>query len=259
MILFIGHTILRFSEVTSTSDLARDYIRQGPCHRLVLRADHQTAGHGRFGRRWEAEPGGALLTSVILWKDQVPAGGRALTAVGALAVAEAVNDLLSGIEGRGRLRVEPHRAEIHWPNDVYLLGRKLAGVLVEEASGPAGSAWIVGIGVNVRKTPMDLASAISLQEAAGVPLEVDSVAEGVYGRLEQWMARLGRSGVQGLAATWRQVSGLMSRQVRMECDGQLMIGRVIDVHPEAGLTVVAVDGRTLTLEPERITGVEIVG
>jgi BirA family biotin operon repressor/biotin-[acetyl-CoA-carboxylase] ligase len=98
----------------------------------VVSADHQTAGRGRSGRRWEDVPGEALLCSILL---RPPPGLHIaqLSLAAGLAVAQAV-------EGTTGLR-----AALKWPNDVLLDGHKVAGVLVEAHT----DAVICGIGVNV--------------------------------------------------------------------------------------------------------------
>ncbi len=101
----------------------------------VAVCDEQTAGRGRYGRRWEAPAGTALLCSIVL---HPPADRHApeLTLVGALAACEAV-------EGATGLA-----AQIKWPNDVMLNRRKVAGVLGELHHGRV----VLGIGVNVNQT-----------------------------------------------------------------------------------------------------------
>jgi BirA family biotin operon repressor/biotin-[acetyl-CoA-carboxylase] ligase len=101
--------------------------------------DHQTAGRGRMGRRWETSPGTALLVSVMLH----PPPARhlpELSLVGALAASEA-------IEGATGLT-----AQVKWPNDVMLNRRKVAGIISELSEGVV----VVGIGINVNQTREEL-------------------------------------------------------------------------------------------------------
>jgi BirA family biotin operon repressor/biotin-[acetyl-CoA-carboxylase] ligase len=101
--------------------------------------DHQTAGRGRLGRRWEEPRGSSLLVSVMLH----PPTGRhlpELSFVAALAAAEAV-------EGATGLT-----AQIKWPNDVMLNRRKVAGIISELSDGTV----VVGIGINVNQTRDEL-------------------------------------------------------------------------------------------------------
>ena len=100
----------------------------------VAATDHQTAGRGRLGRRWEAPSGSSVLASVLL---HPPAGRHwpELSLVGGIAAAEA-------IEGATGLS-----AQVKWPNDVMLNRRKVAGVLAEARDG----AVVLGIGINVNQ------------------------------------------------------------------------------------------------------------
>ena len=101
----------------------------------VAVAEHQTAGRGRLGRRWEAPPGTAITASVLLR----PAEGspiQQLSLVAGLAVAETVEEALE------------LSAQIKWPNDVMIDRRKVAGVLAEARDGIV----VLGIGVNVNQT-----------------------------------------------------------------------------------------------------------
>ncbi len=100
----------------------------------VAVTEHQTAGRGREGRRWEDTPGASLLASILL-RPPVGAPTEQLALVAGLAVAEAV-------EERGET------AKVKWPNDVLIGGRKVAGILLEAAEGVV----VCGVGINVNQT-----------------------------------------------------------------------------------------------------------
>jgi len=126
-------------EIDSTNLEALRRAKAGAAAGLVVVAETQTAGRGRPGRTWADVPGGCLLFSVLL---RPPVGAEGLlTAAAALSVAEAV---------RGELELP---AEIKWPNDLMLRGRKFGGVLAESAGGELAA---VGIGINVSGRPSDL-------------------------------------------------------------------------------------------------------
>jgi BirA family transcriptional regulator, biotin operon repressor / biotin---[acetyl-CoA-carboxylase] ligase len=131
-----GRRYLWSDACASTQDVLRDpSLPEG----AVAVTEHQTAGRGREGRLWEDIPGLSLLLSVLL---RPPAGLQAqqLSLVAGLAVAEAI-DVVAGTN-----------AELKWPNDVLLGGRKVAGVLSEAAE----RAVICGIGVNVGQREAEL-------------------------------------------------------------------------------------------------------
>jgi biotin-(acetyl-CoA carboxylase) ligase len=107
-----------FRVTDSTNARARELVEAGAPGGMVVTADEQTAGRGRQGRSWTAPPGKALLYSAALR----PLDERHLLLPLAvpLAVCEAAEELQPGIE-----------CAIKWPNDVWVDGRKLAGVLIE--------------------------------------------------------------------------------------------------------------------------------
>ena len=101
----------------------------------VALADHQTAGRGRLGRRWDA-PHGTALTFSLLLRPPTDRPAQQLSLVAGLAVAETVEDALQ------------LSAQIKWPNDVMVDRRKVAGILAEARDGVV----VLGIGLNVNQT-----------------------------------------------------------------------------------------------------------
>lgn len=127
-----------FRLTDSTNARARELVEAGAPHGTVVTAAEQTAGRGRQGRTWTAPPGKALLYSAILR----PLDERHLLLPLAvpLAVCEAAEELQPGIE-----------CQVKWPNDVWLEGRKLAGVLIE--AKPQDSWAVIGVGLNLSIAP----------------------------------------------------------------------------------------------------------
>lgn len=139
-----------FETVGSTLDLAHARGGAGtPAGTLVL-ADRQTAGRGRQGRSWVSEPGRGVWLTLV----ERPADAAALDVLSlrlGLAAAEALDPLA------------PERVGLKWPNDLYVAGRKLAGVLVEARWRDGRLDWIaVGFGINVRE-PRGTPSAAGLR------------------------------------------------------------------------------------------------
>ena len=133
-----GAPYLYERECESTQALLLD---SGLPEGAVAVTEHQRGGRGRHGRRWVAPPGTSVLASILLRPPRdrpVPE----LSLVAALAVAEAINEATGS------------SAQVKWPNDVLLEGRKVAGILAELR----GSTVVVGIGVNVNQSDADLPS-----------------------------------------------------------------------------------------------------
>lgn len=122
----LGRPRLHLRATDSTNERARALAAAGAPHGTLVTAGEQSAGRGRQGRSWLAPAGQALLMSVVV-RDPDPL----LPLRAGVAVAEVVGD------GAG----------VKWPNDVWLEGRKVAGILVE---GRPAEGWaVVGIGLNV--------------------------------------------------------------------------------------------------------------
>ncbi len=152
-----------FSSIDSTNVEAHRHLGwylPGPT--LIL-ADKQTAGKGRFQRQWFSPSRVGLWFTLILSPEETKeAYLQRLALYAGLCVAETVENLY-GIEAR-----------VKWPNDVLIQGRKLAGVLVENAwLGNQLQATLVGVGVNINQTiqdfPPGISSATSLLLATGSP------------------------------------------------------------------------------------------
>ena len=135
----LGRPHRHFRSTDSTNARARELAQAGAPGGLVVTADEQTAGRGRQGRSWFAPPGTALLCSVLLR----PLGERPLLPLLVpLAVGEAAEALA------------PVSCEVKWPNDVWVEGRKLSGVLVEGRPGEGDDGWaVVGVGLNLAVAP----------------------------------------------------------------------------------------------------------
>jgi BirA family biotin operon repressor/biotin-[acetyl-CoA-carboxylase] ligase len=138
----LGLPRLHLRVTDSTNTRAKELAVAGAPHGALVTAAGQTDGRGRQGRSWTTPPGAALAMSLVL-RDAPPL----LPLVAAVAVAQACGK----------------SAQIKWPNDVLLEGRKVAGILAE---GRPHEGWtVLGIGVNVAVDPADLPS--ELRETAG--------------------------------------------------------------------------------------------
>ncbi len=135
---------------TNTELMARG--RQGQTSPTLLAAARQTAGRGRQGRSWLASPGDSLTFSLglPLNLEQVPGGGSALSLAVGLALADALEQGLAEWPGMGAKAA----IGLKWPNDLWLQGRKLGGILIEASPAPGlqpGQRWVViGVGLNIR-------------------------------------------------------------------------------------------------------------
>lgn len=172
----LGREIVVLEEVRSTNDhllqLAGPQVAEG----VVVMAEHQTAGRGQHGRRWESARGEGIYLSVLLRPGIPVEESSRLTAWAAQAVARVVGHFL-----RRSPVVKP-------PNDVHIDGAKIAGVLVEMRAQGRSYLAILGIGLNVnqRAFPEDLGqSATSLRKAAGCVFDRNEVTAELLAELDR--------------------------------------------------------------------------
>jgi BirA family biotin operon repressor/biotin-[acetyl-CoA-carboxylase] ligase len=141
---WIGRQIVVLEQTGSTNDAILEFAPSNSIEGLVLFAEHQTAGRGQRGNRWESPAGKGLWFSILLRpKIQINESGR-LTVWAIEAIADVI---------RTEFGLEP---AIKLPNDVQLCGRKVAGVLVEmRARDKTPHIAIIGIAVNVNQSLED--------------------------------------------------------------------------------------------------------
>jgi BirA family transcriptional regulator, biotin operon repressor / biotin---[acetyl-CoA-carboxylase] ligase len=140
----IGTPRVHHRRTDSTNERARELAMAGAPHGTLVTADEQTAGRGRQGRTWLAPPGSAVLMSVVI--RDFGAADVHLPLAAAVAVCESCE------------RAAAVSCRIKWPNDVWIDGRKVAGILIE---GRPQEGWaVLGIGVNVSTAADEFADEI---------------------------------------------------------------------------------------------------
>ena len=142
---FIGQAIHHFPQIESTSTKARELAEQGAPEGTLVVAEYQTRGKGRMSRPWESPAGQNLLFSLILRPTLPPQETFQLIRLVSVALCRTI-------------ALESHlEVKIKWPNDLYCLGKKMAGILAEFAAEAGRLDYVViGVGLNVNWSPADL-------------------------------------------------------------------------------------------------------
>ena len=210
---------LMYQPVTgSTNDNALLAARSGAPHGSLFVADEQTAGRGRRGNTWLAAPGESLLFSVLLRPKLELAQVSALTLAIGLALRDAIAPLVPG------------SVQIKWPNDLYVDGKKLAGVLVEsQLQGDRLQAVVVGIGLNVatREFPEEIAArATSLALLGAAHLDREALLQELLNAIALRVDAYQSTGVAGILDELNAADALRGKRVRV--DAQSGVGRGLD-------------------------------
>lgn len=206
----LGRPRLHLRATDSTNIRARELALGGAPHGTLVTATEQAAGRGRQGRSWAGPPGRALLMSLLL-REPPPL----LPLLAAVAVADVCGEA----------------AEIKWPNDVLIEGRKVAGILVE---GRPQERWaIVGIGVNVAVRADDLPE--DLRDRAGglgrAPEDLEPALAELLHALEHRLGDVdgsivawrGRDTLAGRAITWSGGHGGAGTAAGIDDEGRLLV------------------------------------
>lgn len=150
-----------FEELGSTNTLALSQVQDATCSEMTLPrlliADRQLAGRGRRGRTWSSDDGTLTFSLIVSFDD--PSLRERFIKLGSLAVG-------LGISRFVEYEFAPLQVKLKWPNDVYLAGGKLAGVLIELVAGKS-NFFVIGVGLNVGTRP-DLNDPVSLPSVASL-------------------------------------------------------------------------------------------
>ncbi len=226
-----------FDRIGSTNDEALAWAAKRAQDLSMVVADEQTAGRGRSGKKWFTPAGSALAFSLILrpstLERTVPAR---ITGLGALALVECCAELGIG-------------AQIKWPNDILVNGRKAAGILVESAwAGNVLDASVLGVGLNVGAAAVPPANqltfpATSLEAEVGRPLDRVQLLKKIVAALIGWRLQIA---TPNFIQAWEEALAFRGQQVLIGRDGErLLNGRLLGLEPDGSLRLMSDDMPTI--------------
>ncbi len=224
-----------FSSVTSTMTLAARLARDGCPSGTIVGADGQVAGIGRHGHTWHSEAEAGLYVSIVLRLAIGPNDLPVLMLALGLATQEAIAEA-TGLA-----------ADLRWPNDVMINGRKCAGILAQIE----GSAVVAGIGINVNHTvfPQEiepLATSLRLEGKRGVSRE--DLLISLVKSIEACCKVLSEDGPAAILRMFTRASSYAEgRRVRVEQDGAMIEGVTCGLDPSGFLVIREDDGKETTI------------
>jgi BirA family biotin operon repressor/biotin-[acetyl-CoA-carboxylase] ligase len=228
-----------FDSIGSTNNEALAWATGGAKDLSLVIADEQTAGRGRLDRKWFTPKGAALAFSLILHITQIEKSYLTrVVGLAALAVVDA-------------LRTRGLTAQIKWPNDVLLNGRKLAGILVESVwSGEDVDCVVVGIGINVLKDAVPSADllffpATSLEEVLGPAIQREIVLHDILAGILSLRPHLASD---SFITSWEKVLAFRGEQVQVEQgNGEMLTGKLLGLEPDGSLKLSDETGKSMTV------------
>jgi BirA family biotin operon repressor/biotin-[acetyl-CoA-carboxylase] ligase len=242
----IGRDIQVFEQTTSTNDviekLARDSVQEG----VVVFAEAQTKGRGRLGRRWISPARKGLWFSILLRPALRPQEATQLTVASATALRRAIQ------------RQTGLPAEIKWPNDILVGGKKVAGILTElHAELDRVRYVILGIGVDVNlaagEFPPELRKlATSLKIESGRTISRAELATTILRELDADYARIGGGDFAKVADEWEAHCQTIGRNVTIQIGERRLRGRAEALDDDGALLL-----RTEHGHLEHVTGGDV--
>jgi BirA family biotin operon repressor/biotin-[acetyl-CoA-carboxylase] ligase len=227
---FIGREISYYPVVPSTMDAARQEARRGAPEGTVILAGEQTRGRGRRSRTWYS-PGGNIALSIILYPE--PAALPFLIMIASLAVARSIESA-TGL-----------KTQIKWPNDIFVRGKKVAGILIEsELKGEKLAYAIAGIGINVVLQTTRIreiaATATSLEAAAGRKISREGVIMDLLREFERWYLEL--PDTKPVFKAWRDRLITLGQKVKVMWNTETLEGTAESVDESGALLLRRADG-----------------
>jgi BirA family biotin operon repressor/biotin-[acetyl-CoA-carboxylase] ligase len=242
----VGRDIQVFEQTTSTNDviemLARDGVKEG----AVVFAEAQTKGRGRLGRKWMSPTHQGLWFSILLRPDLRPQETTQLTVASATALRRAIKTV-TGLS-----------AEIKWPNDLLIGGKKVVGILTEmSAEVDRVRHVILGIGVDVNQDaaefPAELRKiATSLKIEAGKEISRAELATEILRELDFDYARICGGKFPVVADEWEAGCATIGKNVSVQMGSRHIRGRAEALDDDGALLV-----RTEHGHLERIIGGDV--
>ncbi len=222
----VANKILLYKATSSTSDVAWEYATNGDNNGLCIFAEQQRAGRGRRGNKWLSPAGAGILCSILLL--DMDDAGEMLTLTAAVAVAEAVTGYLG------------QDAKIKWPNDIFLNGRKVAGLLLESRPGRGGVDYVLGIGINCHQDRGFFENAqldnpaTSLDIETGSTVDRNTLAADLLNILDRWLNVM-RTDTDSVIAGWRAAASLLGHHVVLEHNRRRFAGNCTGIDPAKGM------------------------
>lgn len=234
--LTLNPQIVCLPTVDSTNDEAKRLIASGRRAELLILADTQTHGRGRYNRTWHSPEGGLYLSLTlrpILHFDSIPLH----SILCACAIAKALQNM--GVD----------EVELKWPNDVLIAERKVAGILSELISiGPDEHLIVLGIGIN-QNTPLNLLpedirySTTSILEHLGRTTSREKLLCDLLTLIDfRLQATRSSSSFDMVLDEWRQKNATLGSKIRVDDGSMTYIGIAKEILPDGSLLVHTDDG-----------------
>lgn len=234
----IGHHIHAYDVVETTQRLAHEAAAQGAVEGTIVIADQQKVGKGRMGRPWHSPKGTGIWMSLIIRPDISLASAPQLTLLTAVAMSKAIETLLGNI-----------KVQIKWPNDLFVNGKKICGILTElNAEENRVNYLVIGTGINVNHLMSDFPEelhgiATSLRIESGTALKRAELVQAYCRSFEREYQFYLANGFERIRKEWEDSSYTLGRIVKVYNHQHEIEGRAVGLDTDGALLVEDVLGQ----------------
>ena len=228
-----GYPLYYFKSTGSTNEEAIKLACDGAPTGTIVVANEQTAGRGRGDRQWYTPASSGLAVSIIL-RPALPSRQISHVALlGAIATVQAIKSISN---------LQP---KLKWPNDVWINGKKVAGILGESSHGTVGTEWVVlGIGINVSSGPPAGTTTrhpfSCLEEQSGHPIDRLELLRELIGAVSEHSSNIG---TKTLVSIWEKHMMWRGKRVCvLNPDGTSTDGNVLGIDSDGALLLDSIDG-----------------
>jgi BirA family biotin operon repressor/biotin-[acetyl-CoA-carboxylase] ligase len=202
--------------LSSTQDALKALALTGAVEGACVQALQQESGRGRHGREWISPPGN-LYISILLKPDCSAAEAGQISFVAALAVAKAIAAYMN------------EALFLKWPNDVFLAGKKCAGILLESDIEKNKINWLaLGIGVNISSAPPE-------GNAVGKQVDVNAFRDTLLKHLEHYYALWRDEGFEKIRTEWLALAHPVETKIAVKSGSNSIEGKFRDIDADGNL------------------------
>jgi len=248
----LGNQIISLVETTSTNDIAIGLATKDAKEGTMVIAESQTKGRGRRRRKWLSPIGTSILASLILRPQIMPHEAYGITLISAAAVAQAIR------------KITALPAQIKWPNDVIVRGKKVSGVLTEMRTGNGTvKFFVVGLGVTVNisqnRLPLEIRDiATSLSIELGHHVSRIALVQEILRQLEDRYLLIKKGKVTDLIEEWKRLSATIGALVEVHLSRRIIKGQALDIDETGALVIQPKCGQIQRITPDEAIRVRAI-
>lgn len=240
---YVGKKIYYFDKLDTTMKEAFRLGMEGEKEGTIVIAEQQSHGKGRLGRIWESPKGKGIYMSLLLCPQLPLTEVPLMTLMSAVAICDAVRTLYDVV------------AEIKWPNDLLINGKKISGILTElNAESDRVKFLVIGVGINVNTTKSHLPEkATSLKLEIGKKIDRIKLLQIILEKFEFWYEQCLADGFDGVLQQWKTWSCTLGREIVVSDGHRQTKGKAMDLDSYGRLIIKQEDGNRVAVMTGDVT------